>query len=144
MKSNSKILSIIGIIIVITMFNCKTQQPVEQEEINSLKGVWEFVSGESTTQDTIITYPGPQMPDLKSFKFITEKHWAVTGMAHSQEMNWGFSGPYRLTDDTYVEYFFIHSNPEILKDSAVYSYTLEGDTWIISQEGYSEKWKRIE
>ena len=140
---NLKISCILSIIIVMTMLNCTTQPPVEQQT-NPLEGVWEIVSGERTTQDTTFTYPGPQSTDMRSFKFITKKHWGVTGMVPSQEMNWGFAGTYRLTDDTYVEYFVIQGNPENIGDSTVYKYTLDGDKWTISSDWLKEEWKRVE
>ncbi|MFA9409272.1 MAG: hypothetical protein ACERKJ_10645 [Candidatus Dadabacteria bacterium] len=140
---NLKISCILSLIIVMTMLSCTTQPPVEQQT-NPLEGVWEFVSGEQTTQDTIITYPGPQSTDIRSFKFITGEHWGVTGMVPSQEMNWGFAGTYRVTDDTYVEYFVIQINPENIGDSAVYKYKLDGDKWTISSDRLKEEWKRIE
>ena len=145
MKTRFRISSFICLILLgIAFLSCTTQQPVEQEEKNSLEGVWEFVTGERTTQDTIITYPGPQMPDIRSLKFITDKHWGVTGMIPSNEMNWGFAGTYRCTDDTYVEYFVILSNPENIGDSSVYKYILDGDRWTISSDRLKEEWKRIE
>ena len=65
-------------------------------------------------------------------------------MIPSNEMNWGFAGTYRLTDDTYVEYFLIQRNPENIGDSAVYKYKLDGDKWTISSDRSKEEWKRIE
>ena len=140
---NLKISCILSLIMVMAMLSCTTQPPVEQQT-NPLVGVWEFVSGEQTTQDTIFTYPGPQSTDIRSFKFITGEHWGVTGMVPSQEMNWGFAGTYRVTDDTYVEYFVIQINPENIGDSAVYKYKLDGDKWTISSDRIKEEWKRIE
>jgi hypothetical protein len=140
---NLKISFILSLIMVMTMLSCTTQ-PSDEQQTNPLVGVWEFVSGEQSTQDTIITYPGPQMADIRSFKFITGEHWGVTGMIPSQEMNWGFAGTYRLTDDTYVEYFVIQSNSENLGDSAVYKYKLDGERWTISSDRRKEEWKRIE
>ena len=145
MKNIFRISSIISFILVgMAMLSCTTQQPVEQEEKKSLEGVWEFVSGEWTMQDTIMTFPGPQTTDARSFKFITEKHWGVAGMIPSNEMNWGFAGTYRFTDDTYVEYFVIQGDPENIGDSTVYKYTLDGDKWTISSDRSKEEWKRIE
>lgn len=132
------------ILLAVTMLNCTTQKPVEQVKTNPLEGVWEFISGEGVIQDSIISYPGPQMPDIKAIKFITEHHWGVTGMAPSNDMNWGFAGTYSISDDTYTEYFEIQANPENIGDSVVYSYTLDGEFWTIKSEGRSEKWKRIE
>ena len=140
---NLKISCILSLIMVMAMLSCTTQPPVEQQT-NPLVGVWEFVSGEQTTQDTIFTYPGPQSTDIRSFKFITGEHWGVTGMVPSQEMNWGFAGTYRFTDDTYVEYFLIQDNLENIGDSAVYKYKLDGDKWTISSDRIKEEWKRIE
>ena len=145
MKNNFRISSTISFILVgMAMLSCTTQPPVEQEEKKSLEGVWELVSGEWTMQDTIMTYPGPQTTDARSFKFITEKHWGVAGMIPSNEMNWGFAGTYRFTDDTYVEYFLIQENLENIGDSAVYKYKLDGDKWTISSDWSKEEWKRIE
>jgi len=145
MKNIFRISSIISFILLgIAMLSCTTQPPVEQEEKKSLEGVWELVSGEWTMQDTIMTYPGPQTTDIRSFKFITEKHWGVAGMIPSNEMNWGFAGTYRSTDDTYVEYFLIQKNLENIGDSAVYKYKLDGDKWTISSDWSKEEWKRIE
>jgi len=144
MKNLFKTLSLICFIIVSAVISCTKQQPTEKQEKNSLEGVWEFVSGEQSSQDTIITYPGPQLSDIRSFKFITREHWGVTGMVPSQELNWGFAGTYRLTDDTYVEYFVIQGDPENIGDSTVYKYTLDGDKWTISSDWLKEEWKRVE
>jgi hypothetical protein len=140
---NLKISCVLGLFMVVTILSCTTQSPVEQQT-NPLVGVWEFVSGEHTTQDTVITYPGPERPGMRSFKFITDKHWGVTGMIPSTESNWGFAGTYRLTDDIYVEYLVIQKNPENVGDSVVYKYTIDGDKWTISSDQYKEEWKRIE
>ena len=145
MKINFRISSIIcSILVGIAMLSCTTQQPVELEEENSLEGVWEFVSGERIFQDSTLTYPGPQMPDIKAIKIITEHHWGVSGMAPSNDMNWGFAGTYSITDNTYTEYVEIQAIPENIGDSVVFTYNLDKDYWIITREGHSEKWKRIE
>lgn len=82
--------------------------------------------------------------DIKSYKFVTDDYWAVTGMIPSQEMNWGFSDSCRITDNIYVEYFLVHPNQEKLKDSVVYSYELDNDIWEISSKTINEIWKRVE
>ncbi len=137
MKSNFKILSIIGIIVVITMLSCTTQQPVELQEKNSLEGVWEYV--ESFTSDTTYT----RSPDMKAYKVLYGGYFSLAGQNHPEELNWGHAGPIRVTEDTYVEYLDIVRAPEYVGDSAVFTYTLDGDFWTITREGHSEKWKRI-
>jgi len=54
------------------------------------------------------------------------------------------AGIYRVTEDTYVEYFDIHNDIKSIGDSAVFKYTLDGDKWTISSDWLKEEWKRIE
>jgi hypothetical protein len=143
MRKNLEVSCILSLIVIMATFSCTTQ-PTAEQKANPIEGVWEFVTGEQITQDTVITYPGSQSMGMRSFKFITEKHWGVTGMIPSSETNWGFAGTYRLTDDTYVEYFVIQRNPENIGDSAVYNYKLDGYKWTISSDRLKEEWKRIE
>lgn len=145
MKTNFRISSTISFILVgIAILSCTTQQTVEQEEKKSLEGVWQLVSGEWTMQDTLITFPGSDMPDIKSYKFLYGEHWAVLGQDTSLDMHWAHAGIYRITEDTYVEYFEIHNNIESIGDSAVLKYTLDGDKWTVSSDWLKEEWKRIE
>ena len=145
MKNIFRISSIISFILVgMAMLSCSTQQPVEQEEKKSLEGVWELVSGEWTLQDTLITFPGSDMPGMKSYKFLVGEHWTVIGQDTSLDMHWAHAGIYRNTEDTYVEYIDIHNSIESIGDSAVFKYTLDGDKWIVSNDWLKEEWKRIE
>jgi len=145
MKNIFRISSIISFILVgMAMLSCTTQPPVEQEEKKSLEGVWELVSGEWTMQDTIYTFPGGDYKDMKSIKILGKTNWANVGQDTSMDMHWAHAGIYRITEDTYVQYFEISNNIKSIGDSVVYKYTLDGDFWTITREGQSEKWKRIE
>ncbi len=145
MKTSFRISSITSSIVLgIAMLSCTTQQPVEQQEKNSLDGVWQMVSGEWTLQDTLIKFPGSDMPGIKSYKFLDGEHWAVIGQDTSLDMHWAHAGFCRITEDTYVEYIEIHNNIESIGDSAVFKYTLDGDKWTISSDWLKEEWKRIE
>lgn len=143
MKKPVKILSYISLIIVITTFSCTTQQPVEQEEKKTLEGAWELVSGEYTRGDTTFTLSEDTYPFIKAYKFLSKTRWAVLTQDTSQNVFRAVTGPYRLTDDTYVEYFEIIENIESIGDSAVFEYTLEDDKWIISSDWLKEEWKRV-
>ena len=139
MKTNFRISLIISSILVgIAMVSCTTQQPVEQEEKNSLEGVWEYV--ESFTSDT--TYA--RSPEMKAYKILYGNYFSLAGQNHPEELNWGHAGKIRVTEDAYVEYLDIVRAPEYVGDSVVFKYTLDKDFWIITREGHSEKWKRIE
>ncbi len=145
MKNIFPISSIVSFIFVgIAMLSCTTQPPVEQEEKKSLEGVWELVSGEWTMQDTIYTFPGGDFRGMKSTKYLGKTNWANVGQDTTMDMHWAHAGIYRVTDDTYVEYFEIHENIKSIGDSAVYKYTFDGDKWTISSDRLKEEWKRIE
>ena len=145
MKNIFSISSIISFILVgIAMLSCTTQQTVEQEEKESLEGVWKLVSGEWTMQDTIYTFPGGDFKGMKSCKYLGKTNWANVGQDTTMDMHWAHAGIYRVTEDTYVEYFEIHENIKSIGDSAVYKYTLDGDIWTISTDRLKEEWKRIE
>ena len=126
------------------MLSCTSQQPVELKEENSLEGVWKVVSGEWTMQDTNYTFPGGDFKDMKSIKILGKTNWANVGQDTSLDMHWAHAGIFRITEDTYVEYFEIHNNIESIGDSSVYKYTLDGDKWTISSDWMKEEWKRIE
>ena len=98
------------ILLAVIMFSCTTQQPVELEEENSLEGVWKLVSGEWTMQDTNYTFPGGDYKDMKSIKILGKTNWANVGQDTSMDMHWAHAGIYRITEDTYVQYFEIIYN----------------------------------
>ncbi|MEN8194468.1 MAG: hypothetical protein ABFS12_16735 [Bacteroidota bacterium] len=145
MKTSFRLLSITSsIVLAIAILSCTTQPPVEEEEKYSLEGVWKLVSGEWTIQDTLITFPGSEMQDLKSIKYLGKINWANVAQDTTMDMHWAHAGIYRVTEDTYVEHFEIHNNTESIGDSAVFKYTLDGDKWTISSDWLKEEWKRIE
>ena len=144
MKINFKILSIFGLIMAINLLSCTTQQPVEQQEKNQLKGIWQLIAGEWPMQDTVYTFPSDEWAGFKSYKFLGETHWVVIGQDTASDMHHAHAGPYRFTVDTYVEYFEIHKNINLIGDSAVFKYTIEGDKWTVSNDWLKEEWKRIE
>lgn len=136
---------IISIILVgIAMSSCTTQQNVEQDEQNSLEGIWELVSGEWNWQDTAYTFPGGDMKGLKSYKYLGKTNWANLAQDTASDLFWAHGGIYRITEDIYVEYFDIHNSIKAIGDSAVYKYTLDGDIWTISSDWLKEEWRRIE
>jgi hypothetical protein len=95
-------------------------------------------------QDTIYTFPGGDFRGMKSFKYLGKTNWANVGQDTAMDMHWAHAGIYRVTEDTYVEYFEIHENIKSIGDSAVYKYKLDGDKWTISSDRLKEEWKRIE
>ena len=145
MKSIFRISSIISFILVgIAMLSCTTQETVEQEEKNSLEGIWKLVSGEWSMQDTVYTFPEGDLEGLKSIKYLGKMNWANIGQDTASDMFYAHAGIYRVTEDTYVEYFDIHNNIKSIGDSAVFKYTLDGDKWTISSDWLKEEWERIE
>ena len=145
MKTNFRIPSITSSILLgIAMLSCTTQQPVEQEEKKSIEGIWKIVSGEWTRQDTIYMFPGEDFKGMQSYKYLGKTNWANVGQDTTMDRHWAHAGIYRVTEDTYVEYFEIHENIESIGDSAVFKYTLDGDKWTISSDWLKEEWKRIE
>ena len=80
----------------------------------------------------------------KSYKYLGKINWANVGQDTAMDMHWAHAGTYRVTEDTYVEYFEIHENIKSIGDSAVFKYTIDGDKWMISSDGLKEEWKRIE
>ena len=137
MKNYSRIYSVIALIVICTLLCCTTEDK-EPQKTNPLEGVWEFV--ESFTSDT--TYQ--RSPDMKAYKVLHGDYFSLAGQNHPAEQNWGHAGKIRITEDTYVEYLDIVRAPEYVGDSAVFTYTLNGDFWTITREDHSEKWKRIE
>ena len=145
MKTNFRISSIISFILLgIAMLSCTTQQTAEQEEKDSLEGVWKLVSGEWTMQDTVYIFPGGDFAGLKSYKYLGKINWANIGQDTASDMFFAHAGIYRVTEDTYVEYFDIHNDIKSIGDSAVFKYTLDGDKWTISSDWLKEEWERIE
>jgi hypothetical protein len=144
MRNNFKILFIISFVIVIAMISCTTQPPVEQEENNTLEGVWKLVSGEWSMQDTVFNFPGSDYKGMKSYKYLSKNHWANIGQDTASDLFFAHAGLYRILEDTYVEYFDLHNNIRSIGDSAVYKYTLVGDKWNISSDWLKEEWERIE
>ncbi len=145
MKNIFRISSVISFICVgIAMLSCTTQPPVEQEEKNSLEGIWKLVSGEWTMQDTNYTFPGGDFKGMKSYKYLGKTNWANLGQDTASDLLIAHGGIYRVTEDVYVEYFDIHNNIKSIGDSAVFKYTLDGDKWTISSDWLKEEWRRIE
>ena len=132
------------ILLAVIMFSCTTQKPVEQVKTNSLEGVWQIVSGEWTLQDTVLTFPGGDLEGFKSYKYLGKINWANIGQDTASDMFFAHAGIYRVTEDTYVEYFDIHNDIKSIGDSAVFKYTLDGDKWTISSDWLKEEWERIE
>ena len=126
------------ILFALFMLSCTTQKPVEIEKKNPLEGVWEYV--ESFTSDTTYT----RSPEMKAYKVLYGNYFSLAGQNHPEELNWGHAGMIRITENTYVEYLDIVRAPEYVGDSAVFTYTIDGDFWTITREGHSEKCKRIE
>jgi hypothetical protein len=143
MKNLIKTLSLICFIIVFAMICC-TSAEEEPEKMNNLEGVWQLESGEWTRQDTIYTFPGGDFKGMKSYKYLGKINWANVGQDTTMDMHWARAGIYRVTEDTYVEYFEIHENVKLIGDSAVFNYTLDGDKWTLSSDWLKEEWKRIE
>jgi hypothetical protein len=145
MKSNFRISSIIcSILVGIAMLSCTTQQPVEQVEKSSLEGVWKLVSGEWSMQDTVYNFPGGDFKGMKSYKYFSKTHWANIGQDTASDLFFAHAGLYRITEETYVEYFDLHNNIKSIGDSAVFKSTLDGDKWTISSDWLKEEWERIE
>ena len=144
MKKNLKISCILSLIMVMAMLSCTTQPPVEQQEKNPLKGVWQLMAGEWSMQDTVYTFPSEDFVGFKSYQFLGETHYVVVGQDTAGDTHYAHTGPYRFTEDTYVVYFEIHKNVNSIGDSAVFKYSIEGDKWTISSDWLNEEWKRIE
>lgn len=145
MKNISHVSFIMSIVIAgIAMSNCTTQQYAEQDDQNTLEGVWECISAEWQMQDTVYTFPGGDLKGLKSYKYLGKTNWANIGQDTASDMIWAHGGTYRVTEDMYVEYFDLHNNINSIGDSAVYKYTLNGDKWTISSDWMQEEWRRIE
>ena len=145
MKNRNHISAFLSsILLAVVMFSCTTQKPVEQVKTNSLEGVWQIVSGEWTLQDTVLTFPGGDHEGLKSYKYLGKINWGNIGQDTASDMFFAHAGIYRVTEDTYVEYFDIHNDINSIGDSAVFKYTLDGDKWTISSDWLKEEWVRIE
>jgi len=125
------------------LFSC-TAEEKESDKTNPLEGVWKLVSGEWTMQDTVYTFPGGDYEGLKSYKYLGKINWANIGQDTASDMFIAHAGIYRVTEDTYVQYYEINKNIELIGDSSVYKYTLDGDKWTISSDRLKEEWKRIE
>ena len=106
MKSLIKTISLICFIIAFALICC-TSADEEPEKMNNLEGVWEYVSGEYSIGDSTIVIPGETYPFIKSYKFISKTRSAVLTQDTSKQMFRCETGPYRITEDTYVEYFEI-------------------------------------
>ena len=92
----------------------------------------------------MITFPSGDLTGFKSMKYLGKTSWGNLGQDTASGFFYGHAGTYRITEDTYVEYFEIHNNIKSIGDSAVFKYTLDGDKWTLSSDWLKEEWKRID
>tara|TARA_Y100000588_G_scaffold237585_1_gene251274 strand:- start:48 stop:437 length:390 start_codon:yes stop_codon:yes gene_type:complete len=125
-------LLIFGLVFV---FNCSN------EKEQSIKGVWQYVSGEYKSGDSTVVLTNE---DVNSMKVYSDTYYSINTHIKSSDDYVAHSGLYSLNGDEYTEIFKISKNFEMVGNSETYKYQISGNQLEISSEWLKEVWKKIE
>ena len=117
------------------VFTCTKQK--EQ----GLNGVWQYVSGEYTFNDSTTTFTSD---DVNSMKIYSDTYYSMNTQNKTTEEYFAHSGSYALNGDEYTEVFKISKNPEMIGQSETFKYQINGNQLKISSDWLKEVWKKIE
>ena len=112
----------------------------EQKE-QGLNGVWQYVSGEYTFNDSTTTFTSD---DVNSMKVYSDTYYSMNTQNKTTEEYFARSGSYALNVDEYTEVFKISKNPEMIGQSETFKYQINGNQLKISSDWLKEVWKKIE
>ena len=129
-------------VIFFLLFGCTSGKP--ELKTNPLIGVWELVSSEHYSGDSVLYFPSPAYPDMKSIKIFTEGYFNTTGMGAAPILEfWSFTGTYEINGDEYTQSNILSSNG-ITGNRLTMKFIVEGDTLRQESSRHKEVWKRID
>jgi hypothetical protein len=120
---------------LVFVFNCSN------EKEQSIKGVWQYVSGEYKSDDSTLVFTNE---DVNSMKVYSDNYYSMNTHIKSSDDYVAHSGMYSLNGDEYTEIFKISKNPEMVGKSETFKYQISGNQLEISSEWLKEVWKKIE
>tara|TARA_Y100000758_G_scaffold299897_1_gene263125 strand:- start:866 stop:1252 length:387 start_codon:yes stop_codon:yes gene_type:complete len=108
---------------------------------NDFSGVWQYVSGRYTSDDSTTE---TNSNDIKSIKIFSGNYYSLITQIVSSDNFFAHSGLYNLDGDSYTESFKMHKNPEMIGKSETFKYQMKNNQLIISNEFIQEVWEKIE
>ena len=120
---------------LVLVFNCSN------EKEQSMKGVWQYVSGEYKSGDSTVVLTNE---DVNSMKVYSDTYYSINTHIKSSDDYVAHSGLYSLNGDEYTEIFKISKNFEMVGKSETFKYQISGNQLEISSEWLKEVWKKIE
>ena len=108
---------------------------------NDFSGVWKYVSGSYTSDDSTTKSTSDE---IKSIKIFSGNYYSLVTQMVSSDNFFAHSGLYNLEGDSYTESFKMHKNPEMIGKSEIFTYQMKNNQLIISNEFMQEGWERIE
>ena len=120
---------------LVFVFNCSN------EKEQSIKGVWQYVSGEYKSGDSTVVLTNE---DVNSMKVYSDTYYSINTHIKSSDDYVAHSGLYSLNGDEYTEIFKISKNSEMVGKSETVKYQISGNQLEISSEWLKEVWKKIE
>ncbi len=122
------------------------------ENKSGLEGVWELDSGEFTTPDTSITFPGSST--FLSYKFFGKTRYSSLTQDAGTGLTAISCGTFTLKDGSYTENIEIADKPENIGSSVTFRYEIKDGFFTITRietdNGgkqtlkHKEIWKKIE
>ena len=123
------------ILSLVFVFNCSN------EKEHSIKGVWQYVSGEYKSGDSTVVLTNQ---DVNSMKVYSDTYYSINTHIKSSDDYVAHSGLYSLNGDEYTEIFKINKNPEMVGKSETFKYQISRNQLEISSEWLKEVWIKIE
>ena len=123
------------ILSLVFVFNCS------YEKEYSIKGAWQYISGEYKSGDSTIVLTNE---DVNSMKVYSDTYYSINTHIKSSDDYVAHSGLYSLNGDEYTEIFKISKNSEMVGKSETFKYQISGNQLEISSEWLKEVWKKIE
>ena len=123
------------ILSLIFVFNCSN------EKEHSIKGVWQYVSGEYKSGDSTLVLTNE---DVNSMKVYSDTYYSINTHIKPSDDYVAHSGLYSMKGDEYTEIFKINKNPEMVGKSETFKYQISRNQLEISSEWLKEVWKKIE
>ena len=120
---------------LVLVFNCSN------EKEQSMKGVWQYVSGEYKSGDSTVVLTNE---DVNSMKVYSDTYYSMNTHIKSSDDYVAHSGLYSLNGDEYTEIFKISKNPEMVGKSETFKYQISRNQLEISSEWLKEVWIKIE
>ena len=123
------------ILSLVFVFNCSN------EKEHSIKGAWQYISGEYKSGDSTIVLTNE---DVNSMKVYSDTYYSINTHIKSSDDYVAHSGLYSLNGDEYTEIFKISKNSEMVGKSVTFKYQISRNQLEISSEWLKEVWKKIE